>query len=105
MKSQASYIQVKGKQMKNSDDISTLSKKWKKILLDLWDDPNLKDSLLKYPEKTLSKLGFQTPDSQSVKIHENSDKTLHLVIPQKPNTKLTDEVLAHIVAGFHYGGE
>lgn len=91
--------------MKNSDDISTLSKKWKKILIELWDDPSLKDSLLKNPEKTLSKLGFQTTASQRVRIHENSDETLHLVIPQKPNTKLTDEDLAHIVAGFHYGGE
>ena len=91
--------------MVKSDDISTLSKKWKKILLAIWDDPNLKNSLLKNPEETLSKFGFKAPDNQSIKIHENSDDTLHLVIPEKPDAELTDKVLADIVAGFNYGGE
>ena len=91
--------------MVKSDDISILSKKWKKILLAIWDDPNLKHSLLNHPEETLSKLGFKPPHNQSVKIHENTQDTLHLVIPQKPDTQLTDEALAHIVAGFNNGGE
>ena len=34
-----------------------------------------------------------------------SESTLHLVIPKKPQTELSDEVLSHVVAGFHYGGE
>lgn len=91
--------------MIKSNDIPTLSKTWKKIILALWDEPDLKQSLLENPEETLSKLGFKTPHNQSVKVHENTQNTLHLVIPQKPEGELTDEVLSHIVAGFHYGGE
>ena len=91
--------------MVKPNDISNLSKKWKKIILALMDDPNLKHLLLQHPEETLLKLGFKVPDNQKVKIHENSEETLHLVIPQKPKKELTDQMLSDIVAGFHYGGD
>lgn len=91
--------------MTKSSDIPLLAKKWKEIILALWDDPTLKQALLENPEETLSKLEFKVSNNQCVKIHENTESTLHLVIPKKPQTELSDEVLSHVVAGFHYGGE
>lgn len=78
------------------------AKKWSSIIRKLWDNPSLKETFLADPHKFLKENGFEIPETQTLEIHENTDAKLHLVIPQKPSKELSDELLSHIVAGFHY---
>ncbi len=78
------------------------AKKWATIIRKLWDDPSLKEALLADPHKFLNENGFDISTTQTLEIHENTETKIHLVIPQKPPKELSDEILSHIVAGFHY---
>lgn len=78
------------------------AKKWATIIRKLWDDPSLKEALLADPHKFLNENGFDISTTKTLEIHENTETKIHLVIPQKPPKELSDEILSHIVAGFHY---
>ena len=80
----------------------TQAKKWAAIVRKVWDDPTLKKPLLENPHKFLKENGMELPSSHTLEVHENTESHLHLVIPQKPPKELSDEILSHIVAGFHY---
>ena len=86
------------------EDPSKKAKNWTSIIRKIWDDPALKEQLKTNPHKFLKERGFNIPESQAIEIHENSSKKLHLVILEKPSKELSDEILSHIVAGFHYSG-
>lgn len=81
------------------EDPTKTIKIWTHLVRKIWDDPSLKDQIQSNPHKFFKENGLNIPESQVIEIHENSSKTLHLVIPEKPNKELTDEVLFHIVAG------
>ena len=94
-----------GEIMNESENISAQVKKWQAIIREIWDDPAQKEVLLQNPRAVLTQHGLSFPESQEIKVHENTDQTLHFVLPKKPPKELPDEILSHIVAGFHYGGE
>ncbi len=81
------------------EDPAKTVKNWSTLIRKIWDNPALKDQLLADPHKFLKENGFNTTDTQAIEIHENSPKTLHLIIPEKPKRELSDEILSHIVAG------
>ena len=81
------------------DDPSKTAKLWGTLIRRIWDNPTLKDQLKSDPRKFLKDNGLEIPESQIIEIHENTPETLHLIIPEKPKRALTDEILAHIVAG------
>jgi len=76
-------------------------KQWAKIVAKCWQDPHFKERLLKNPSAALKQEGIALPNIH-VEIHENTEKTLHLVIPQKPAKTLSEEDLYHYAGG---GGE
>lgn len=73
--------------------------KWALIVRKIWDDPDLKKELLADPRKFLTEKGLEFPESQTIEIHENTEQTLHLILPEKPPREIPDEILSHIVAG------
>lgn len=81
------------------DDPSKTAKLWGTLIRRIWDNPALKDQLKSDPRKFLKDNDLEIPESQIIEIHENTPETLHLIIPEKPKRALTDEILAHIVAG------
>ena len=80
-------------------DHDSLGKKWASIVRRIWDDPNLKEELLKDPRAFLEANEVVIPKSQTVEIHENKEGTLHLILPEKPPRDIPDEILSYIVAG------
>lgn len=91
--------------MREKDDVSDQVQKWKAVIRMIWDDPTQKEALIQNPREVLEKHGLSFPESQTIQIHENTDQVRHFVLPQKPDNVLSDEILSHIVAGFHYSGE
>ena len=66
------------------------NKKISQIIAKSWLDEGFKKKLLEDPVATLKAEGVKFPNGLNIQAHENTDKTIHLVIPRKP-TDLSDE--------------
>ena len=73
-------------------------KKMSQIIAKSWADESFKAKLLADPATVLKAAGLDVPPGVTVKALENTDKTLHLVIPAKP-ADLSDEQLDDVAAG------
>jgi hypothetical protein len=73
-------------------------KKISQLIAKCWADEGFKQKVLADPAATLRAEGLALPDDLSYVAHENTEKVVHLIIPAKP-TDLSDEDLAHVVAG------
>ena len=60
------------------------SKKIAKVIARAWTDDEYKKKLKKEPDATLRKAGLKVPAGVKVKVHENSAKVHHFVLPAKP---------------------
>jgi hypothetical protein len=76
------------------------------ITVQAWKDEAFRQELLSNPKAALAKvLGRPLPDDFQVFIHQESPRTIHLVLPQKPATtwsstqELTDEQVSGLAAG------
>jgi Nitrile hydratase, alpha chain len=63
------------------------------IIAKAWSDPAFKEKLLTDPHAALKELGVAVAAGKTVKVVENADRHLHLVLPPKPAGPLSaDEV-------------
>lgn len=69
------------------------------LIAKCWADEGFKQQLLADPAATLKAEGVEPPAGQSVKVLENTDQVIHLVIPAKPND-LSDGDLDRVSGGF-----
>jgi hypothetical protein len=74
-------------------------KRMSQIIAKCWADEGYKRKLLADPAATLRSEGIELPVGQSVKVLENSDKVLHLVIPEH-NSELSEKDLEQVAAGY-----
>ena len=61
-------------------------------------DKDFKKSLLDNPKATLGQLGVKLPEDVAVKVVEESNKVIYLVLPVNPN-ELTEEQLDSVAGG------
>ncbi len=55
------------------------------IIIKAWDDEAFKQELLRNPKAAIEKeLGVSIPEGIDIQIHEQTDTTIHLVLPPKP---------------------
>jgi Nitrile hydratase, alpha chain len=65
-----------------------------------WSDPAFKVQLLADPRAALAAVGASVLPGVTVKIVENTDTVMHLVLPAKPaGAELSEEALQKVVAG------
>jgi Nitrile hydratase, alpha chain len=74
------------------------AKKMSQLIAKCWADEGFKQKVLADPAATLKAEGVELPVGVSFKVHENTDKVVHLVIPAKP-TDLSEEDLANATGG------
>lgn len=56
-----------------------------KLITKAWQDSKFKEELLKDPKSAIEKsLGISVPDFIQIKIHQETPKELHLVLPLNP---------------------
>ena len=73
-----------------------------KIALKAWKDPEFKKEILDDPAATYEKyLGQPLPEGVELFVHEEDANTLHITIPQAPDTvaELSDEDLEKVAGG------
>lgn len=74
-------------------------KTWVHVTKKAWTDSHFKERLLKHPHAALEEFGFKVPEGITYHVHENTDKVMHMSIPEKPSEILAEEDLKMISAG------
>ena len=70
------------------------------IIETAWKDPAFKAKLLADPRSALQQLDLNLPADLNIQVHEETPKTVHLVLPQDPSrTELSDEDLDAVAGG------
>jgi hypothetical protein len=71
-----------------------------KVVARAWSDPAFKARLLADANAALAAAGASMPPGMTVKVVENTDKLVHLVLPLRPaDTELSQEALEKVAAG------
>jgi hypothetical protein len=78
---------------------------WGQMVARAWADPAFKAKLLADPVAVLKENGLAPPAGLQLKVVENTDKVLHLVLPVKPAPQELSEEELHRVAGGGGAGE
>ena len=78
-------------------------KKWAKIIAKAWSDPAFKKKLLENPKAVLVAEGISLPKELHVEIHESTHKVIHLNLPSKPESEMSEDTLLKIAAGASIG--
>jgi hypothetical protein len=74
-------------------------KKIGQIITKAWADQAFKERLLADATAVLKEQGLAVPEGVTVKAVENSDKVFHIILPQGPEGKMSDEELDTVAAG------
>lgn len=73
--------------------------KWELLVADAWADPELKQRLVKEPKTVLKERGISPPPGKQFKVVEETEDTVHLIIPPKPEEEELSEEQLEAVAG------
>jgi len=80
-------------------DWSPQHKQLAQIVTRAWSDEGFKARLLREPAQVLREHGISVPDDVEIRVVENTDRIVHLVLPPRPQEELTEEQLARISGG------
>jgi hypothetical protein len=70
-----------------------------RVVTKAWSDPAFKAMLLADPRAALIAAGGLLREDETVKVVENTDKLVHMILPARPSAELSAEALDEIVAG------
>jgi hypothetical protein len=78
-----------------------MSKAYGRLVTRSWADEDFKAALLADPAAALKAEGFDLPAGITVKVVENSDTVMNIVLPPKPED-ISDDDLANVAGGACY---
>ena len=74
-------------------------KAWGKVVAKAWSDELFKKRLLADPKTVLKEHGIEVPETTTVKVVEDSDTSVTLILPPPPAEELTEDELKQVAAG------
>jgi hypothetical protein len=74
-------------------------KAWIRVVAKAWSDEHFKQRLLDDPKTVLREHGIEMPAGVDVKLVEDSGKTVHLILPVRPEELSLDE-LDEVAGGY-----
>jgi hypothetical protein len=84
---------------------SEQTRRYGQIVAEAWADPAFRQRLLTDPATVLRERGIEAPDGVQVRIVEDTEQIMHLVLPPMPaEAALSDRQLAQITGGVDNGG-
>ncbi len=79
---------------------SDIRKKWQKIIAKAWTDDSFRQRLIAEPVACLKPEGIETAPGVELRVVEDTEKVLYLVLPPRPGThELSMEELQSVAAG------
>lgn len=81
--------------------MSEQTKAMQALVTACWKDSELKQRLIQDPISVLTEFGVPIPNGKSVAVVENTESTIHITIPERPDTQieLSDEELESAAGG------
>ena len=79
-------------------DGKSWEQQWGQIVAQAWSDDSYKQRLLSDPEAVLGEQGVTPPAGKQVRIVEDTDDTVYVVLPARPQ-ELSDEDLDQAAGG------
>ena len=76
-----------------------LNKQWGQVVAKAWTDASFKKQLLADPAAALKASGLEVPRGLQVKVVENTDQVLHLVLPAKASGEISEKDLEKVAGG------
>jgi hypothetical protein len=73
------------------------AKQWGQVVARAWSDEAYKQRLLRAPQSVLQEHGIEVPAGAEVRVVENTEQVVYLVLPQRPRELSVDQLDA--VAG------
>ena len=71
-----------------------------KVVARAWSDPAFKADLIANPGATLAAAGVPVPPGVTIKVVENTDTVVHVVLPPAPaQSELSEDALEKVTAG------
>jgi hypothetical protein len=81
------------------------AKKMEQLVAKTWADEVFKKRLIADPAAVLKEAGLEVPEGVKVKVVEDTDTVMHLVLPPKPSEdELSEEQLSQAAGGHCSGG-
>ncbi len=80
-------------------DPNEFQKDYGKLVAKAWEDDAFKAELLVDPMKVFKENDIEVPDGIEVRIVENTENTMHFILPPEPSDELTDELLDQASGG------
>ena len=75
------------------------AKQWGQIVAEAWQDDDFKKRLMANPSAVLKQRGMDVPGGVQVRVVENNDQVVHLLLPAKPQDELSEEALDAVAGG------
>jgi hypothetical protein len=74
------------------------------IIVKAWRDEAFRQDLIRDPKKAIEKeFSIKVPSGMSISVHEESEDSLHLIVPSVPSNfytdSLSDEELKNVIGG------
>ena len=82
----------------NQEQQQEQARQWGQVVARAWRDEAFKQRLQADPAGVLREHGIAVPAGQQVRVVENTDQVMHLVLPPKPRD-LSDEQLDQVAGG------
>jgi hypothetical protein len=95
-----SKISVRRRQMSEAEKKSFESEFATKVITKAWSDPAYKAKLVADPRAALAEAGLNAPANLNIKVVENTNSLVHLVLPPPPSAELSEESLAMVSGGW-----
>jgi hypothetical protein len=80
-------------------DREEFQKAYGKVVAKAWGDDDFKAKLLADPKTVLEESGLAIPQDVEFRVVENTDKTIHLILPPEPAELLSEEELEMVAGG------
>src|SRR5437899_3257117 len=78
---------------------------WGQLVSRAWADAAFKAKLLADPAAVLKENGLAPPAGKQIKVVENTDKVIYLILPTQPSAaELSEEELQRVAGGERCGG-
>ncbi|MFH1725905.1 MAG: NHLP leader peptide family RiPP precursor [Elusimicrobiota bacterium] len=79
--------------------MADLKQEYGKIVTECWRDEAFKKRFVSDPAAVLKERGVRIEEGVAVKVVQDTDKTVHLVLPPKPAGELSEEQLEKVAGG------
>ena len=83
----------------SQEQLQEIARQQAQFLAKVWSDPQLKQRLMQDPKSVLREHGMPVPEGIELRVVENTDQVMYLIVPPPPSDTISDEQLDAVAGG------